>query len=67
MTGPNPETQLDFWNRKAKERAKEVARLQAQLARVYALLHSSLIIHVRHGVGADIEEAMSMVEEEAER
>ena len=66
MTGPDPETQLDFWNRKAKERAKEIARLQAQLARVYALLSAALVFAVRHGIAADVEEAMAMAEEEVD-
>ena len=64
MTGPNPETQLDFWNRKAKERALDVAKLQTQLAHVYALLTAALAIAVRHGIAADVEEALSMAEEE---
>lgn len=60
------QTELEFWQHAARERAAEIARLQAALAHVYALLHASLGLHVRHGAARDVEEAMALIMDEVE-
>jgi hypothetical protein len=60
------QTELEFWQFTARERAAEIARLQATLAHVYALLNASLGMHVRHGAARDVEEAMVLIMDEVQ-
>ena len=48
----------------ARERAKELERLQAELYHVRLLLTAALAIAVRHGIADDVKDALDMVEEE---
>ncbi len=50
LTAPVGETELEFWHRKAQERAQEIARLNRQLTNLRDALEEALAENVRlHG------------------